>query len=128
MVNCNVYSTGFDHEHNRHDRNDYITLIPTEDTPDACNDLNYADHEPEGVHTYDVGYDYCSVMHYGSLNAIGCRLTPTHSVVCNVKGRHITEIGQRLGLSDLDIEEINKRYSCDGKQKLNKLIPTVQGY
>ena len=119
LVHFNLFSTGFDHEHNRHDRNEYLTLTPLEGKPDACNNSNYADHEPEGVHTYDVGYDYCSVMHYGEINGVGCRLTPKHPITCSVKGQEITKIGQSLGLSNLDIVEINKRYNCNGKLQCN---------
>ena len=31
---------------------------------------------------------------------------------CTIKGQPVTDIGQRIGLSEKDIEEINKRYQC----------------
>ena len=46
LVLVNLSSTGFDHEHNRHDRDDYITLTPYEGNPDACNNHNYDIHDP----------------------------------------------------------------------------------
>ena len=65
--------------------------------------------------TYGVGYDYCSVMHYGPTNSFMCRIAPIHNFTCAVNGHTVDEVGQRYGLSELDIEEVNKRYNCGGK-------------
>lgn len=43
-----------------------------------------------------------------------CKLTAKHPFVCIVKNQTVNTIGQRIGLSTLDVEEINKRYNCDG--------------
>ena len=114
-----IFSTGFDHEHNRHDRDDYITLQAPTSNPTACQNHNYDDHDPSGVHSYGTAYDYCSVLHYGPGSGTQCRIAATQPITCSVKGQQITEIGQSMGLSPLDIEEINKRYSCDGKNRCN---------
>ena len=103
---------GFDHEHMRPDRDDYITLLSG--APKACQDFNYDKHDAGLVLTYGIGYDYCSVMHYGQFDS-DCIMTPKHTVSCTVKGQKVTQIGQRIGLSEKDIEEINKRYNCDGR-------------
>ena len=103
---------GFDHEHMRPDRDDYITLLSG--APKACQDFNYDKHDAGLVLTYGIGYDYCSVMHYGQFDS-DCIMTPKHAVSCTVKGQKVTQIGQRIGLGEKDIEEINKRYNCDGR-------------
>ena len=96
----------------RPDRDDYITLLSG--APKACQDFNYNKHDAGLVLTYGIGYDYCSVMHYGQFDS-DCIMTPKHAVSCTVKGQTVTEIGQRIGLSEKDIQEINKRYNCDGR-------------
>ena len=60
---------------------------------------------------YDVSYDYCSVLHYGSGQG-PCKVPSRYKVDCTIKGQKVTNIGQRIGMSDKDIEEINKRYKC----------------
>ena len=103
--------TGFSHEHSRHDRDSYIDLKPTKYTND-CDNTNYKILGSDEVVHYDVSYDYCSVLHYGEYTQ--CKITPKSwkTVSCKIKGQPVTEIGQRIGLSDKDIEEINKRYKC----------------
>ena len=104
--------TGFSHEHSRHDRDSYVDLTPTKYTND-CDDTNYKKLSSSKVVHYDVSYDYCSVLHYGS-NQGYCKITPKSwkTVSCTIKGQPVTKIGQRIGLSEKDIEEINKRYQC----------------
>ena len=66
------------------------------------------------MNTFGTEYDYCSVMHYGVLDT-ACKITPIENVACRIKDQDVTEIGQRLGLSELDVSAINKHYNCDGK-------------
>merc|ERR1712227_998219 len=107
-----LHALGFSHEHSRHDRDSYVDLTPTKYTND-CDDTNYKKLSSSKVVHYDVSYDYCSVLHYGS-NQGYCKITPKSwkTVSCTIKGHPVTEIGQRIGLSEKDIEEINKRYQC----------------
>ena len=53
-------------------------------------------------------------MHYGVLDT-ACKITPIENVACRIKDQDVTEIGQRLGLSELDVTAINQHYNCDGK-------------
>ena len=106
--NCSSF-IGFSHEHNRHDRDKYVTLTPRRRR--ACQDVNYRDLDSRKVVHYDVSYDYCSVLHYGSGQGY-CKVSPRYKVDCTIKGQKVTDIGQRIGMSDKDIEEINKRYKC----------------
>ena len=66
------------------------------------------------MNTFGAEYDYCSVMHYGVLDT-ACKITPIENVACRIKNQDVTKIGQRLGLSELDVTAINKHYNCDGK-------------
>ena len=111
LITTHILLTGFSHEHSRHDRDSYVDLTPTKYTND-CDDTNYKVLSSSGVVHYDVSYDYCSVLHYGEYTQ--CKITPKSwkTVSCKIKGQPVTEIGQRIGLSDKDIEEINKRYKC----------------
>ena len=108
------YFKGFSHEHNRHDRDKYVTLTNVENpqTNYPCQNKNYADLDANKVNDYDVDYDYCSILHYKA-DQWYCRITPKQSFSCTIKGQKVTEIGQRIWMSEKDIEEINKRYNCD---------------
>jgi len=104
-----LHALGFSHEHNRHDRDRYVTLTPRE--TNACQDNNYRILDAREVVHYNVSYDYCSVLHYASRQG-SCKVSPRNKVDCTIKGQKVTDIGQRIGMSDKDIEEINKRYKC----------------
>lgn len=54
---------------------------------------------------YGIPYDLSSIMHYGSSNGIITALDPKRNFL----------MGQRKGLSFLDIEMANLAYKCNGK-------------
>lgn len=58
-----------------------------------------------------VGYDYDSVMHYGSF--FFTKEKGKKTIKTKKRG---ASIGQRVGLSDMDTEQANLLYNCDGKQ------------
>ena len=62
-----------------------------------------------------MGYDYCSVMHYPTVNSDGCRIVPKKEFKCTINGKNVEDIGENRGLSKLDKKEINKRYNCKSK-------------
>ena len=73
----------------------------------------------EKATTYGLEYDYCSIMHYGDDNQFvenrpDCRAWPMGKVACNIKGRTVTWLGQRIGLSEKDKVTIRRRYGCKG--------------
>ena len=107
--------TGFDHEHVRKDRGQYISLDDTCDAckPNGCKNYNYK--MIGSNYDYGLEYDYCSILHYTEFNELGCWITTKKPVNCLINGKTIHTIGQREGLSDQDIKEINARYSCKGK-------------
>ena len=94
-------------------RKDYITLV--ERRQGACKTVNFA--LVLSQITYGIGYDYCSILHYSERQGVasGCEIKPIYPFNCLINGKVITKIGQRVGLSDKDIKEINARYKCKAK-------------
>ncbi|KAI8485973.1 hypothetical protein Bbelb_362940 [Branchiostoma belcheri] len=100
-----MHTVGFWHEHQRPDRDDYVTIM--------LNNVDPAFHPQfekiSGSSTLDLPYDYGSIMHYGShLNSINGRETivpklPLNGVV----------LGAAYRLSSLDVQKINKLYGCN---------------
>ncbi|KAM8939155.1 embryonic protein UVS.2-like [Pelodytes ibericus] len=97
---------GFVHEHTRSDRDIYVDII-WPNIP-AAYVSNFAKSELETNHL-SLQYDYLSVMHYGRYSftrAIG-------QATINPKPDATVPIGQRYGLSSLDLQKINRLYECD---------------
>lgn len=100
-----MHSLGFFHEHTRPDRDKFIHIEWT-------NILNEHKHNFE-KYPRDMGssfgkpYDYDSVMHYSRLAFSKDMRTPT----IEPKDQR-ADIGQRVGLSFFDREEINRLYRC----------------
>ena len=53
-----IHAWGFDHEHNRKDRDEYVTISRS-----ALNDTNFEKNHDS--RTFNVPYDGGSIMHYG---------------------------------------------------------------
>lgn len=72
---------------------------------------NFEKETTETVDSLEVAYDYGSVMHYGEFfftKGRGLRtLEPTQTTT--------ETIGQRVGMSDLDVQQGNLLYQCPGK-------------
>ena len=66
------HAIGFIHEHNRPDRDEYITINRQNINSTAAYNFNI--YSPGLINTYGVPYDYTSVMHYGEKvgNVIDC--------------------------------------------------------
>ncbi|KAM9302066.1 astacin-like metalloendopeptidase [Gastrophryne carolinensis] len=97
---------GFVHEHTRSDRDTFVD-INWENIPEVYKS-NFEMSQPP-TNNLDLQYDYTSVMHYGRYaftNAAGkATIVP--------KPDASTPIGQRYGLSNLDLMKINRLYQCD---------------
>ncbi|XP_029438937.1 astacin-like metalloendopeptidase [Rhinatrema bivittatum] len=97
------HALGFHHEQSRSDRDNYVNIIYQYIPQDVKYNFN-----KEITNNLGLEYDYTSVMHYGRFaftNTSGQATIvpkPDSSVV----------IGQRYGLSNLDISKINKLYQC----------------
>ncbi|KAG8560276.1 hypothetical protein GDO81_014877, partial [Engystomops pustulosus] len=95
---------GFVHEHTRSDRDDYVTINFQNIAPGNVRNFN------KGV-TNNLGleYDYGSVMHYNKYAFTTTLGKPT----IEPKPNPNIPIGQRDGMSILDVSKINRLYQCD---------------
>ena len=107
---------GFFHEHQRPDRDDWITI-----NQDAMQNTKQAQNAFEKysrrINSLGVEYDYASIMHY-SRKAFSKNGSPVFRVK---KGKTLPnclpEIGQRVSISSKDILQVNKLYKCPGRDQ-----------
>ncbi|XP_074596932.1 hatching enzyme 1.2-like [Brevipalpus obovatus] len=115
-----MHAVGFWHEQSRADRDKYVRINWQNIQRGMA--YNFDKLSLNQVQHLNEEYDYGSVMHYGSTaftNGKGPTIVPLKSG---------TEIGQRRGLSKVDLRKINKLYECSGKTVVHKLrIRTKNG-
>ncbi|RKH02998.1 hypothetical protein D7X32_15425 [Corallococcus carmarthensis] len=99
------HTLGFSHENNRPDRDRYVTIVVNKVPRDML--VSFAVESL--MDTQGLPYDYGSIMHYPGVafSTDGSRTIITKDPKAQSK------IGQRAGLSKLDIQKINKLYKCE---------------
>uniref|UniRef100_A0A0R3S6K4 Metalloendopeptidase n=1 Tax=Elaeophora elaphi TaxID=1147741 RepID=A0A0R3S6K4_9BILA len=102
-----MHVIGFFHEQNRADRDSYVDIVWENVKPSLVEQFD----KYSSTIIDDLGspYDYDSVTHYSPM-AFSKNGKPT------IIPKHIDEVmrlGQRRGLSTIDIWKINKLYNCD---------------
>ncbi|KXJ15913.1 zinc metalloproteinase nas-4 [Exaiptasia diaphana] len=101
-----MHAAGVFHEQSRYDSDQYV-VVKYENMKDGAS--SQFDKQPlEFANTQGLPYDYASVMHYGRTDFSKNGL-PT----IEAKGDPGKKLGQDIGLSDLDIQKIQKFYECD---------------
>uniref|UniRef100_UPI0037E9396F zinc metalloproteinase nas-4 n=1 Tax=Semicossyphus pulcher TaxID=241346 RepID=UPI0037E9396F len=105
-----LHALGFHHEHTRTDREQFITVLPHNIMSGM--ERNFKKRKGE---TFSVPYDITSIMHYGS-GFFSVNGLPTIVPNGDVKG-----MGQRVKLTERDIERVRHLYGCDiTKQEVEK--------
>jgi Astacin (Peptidase family M12A) len=122
-----MHAIGMHHEHNRFDRDQFIIVVKKNIKPGKEQNFDKNDNTTSSV--FGLPYDFGSVMHYSrgadakksGLFTIVPKVSTTKSNFClpvlsyfAITFQIITreEIGQRNGMSKLDIEKVNKMYNC----------------
>jgi len=99
-----LHVLGFYHEQSRPDRDDYVTIQYANIISGTEN--NFAKYSEVDIDLLQTSYDYGSVMHYESdaFSANGLRtIIPKNATAV---------IGQRTGMSPIDILEVQRYYGC----------------
>ncbi|KAM4721745.1 embryonic protein UVS.2-like [Rhinophrynus dorsalis] len=99
-----LHSLGFQHEQCRSDRDKYIRIIWENISQDK--ERNFYKMSTQNL---GMPYDYLSVLHYGKFAFASDAGKPT----LEPTGNPSALIGQRIGLSSLDVVKINKLYQCN---------------
>uniref|UniRef100_A0A8C5WHT9 Metalloendopeptidase n=1 Tax=Leptobrachium leishanense TaxID=445787 RepID=A0A8C5WHT9_9ANUR len=99
-----LHSLGFVHEHTRNDRDNNVAIMYKFISPESISNFDKVD-----TNNLNIGYDFYSVMHHpGSAFSN----TPGKNTIVPKPDPSIP-IGQRNGLSTLDVAKINALYQCD---------------
>uniref|UniRef100_H3BHY2 Metalloendopeptidase n=1 Tax=Latimeria chalumnae TaxID=7897 RepID=H3BHY2_LATCH len=109
------HAIGFEHEQSRSDRDEFVR-IHWENIA-AANAHNF---NVENTNNLGVDYDYFSIMHYGRYAFSLAAGRPTIEPIFDPS----IKIGQRYGLSQLDVVKINRLYQCD---TCSFLFPDISG-
>ncbi|XP_063297699.1 hatching enzyme 1.2-like [Pelobates fuscus] len=99
-----MHSLGFFHEHARSDRDNHIKLMWQYIKTGAKGNFDI-----EATNSLGLPYDYSSVMHYQKSSFTN---TPGQATIIPIPDPTVP-IGQRIGMSHLDIMKINKLYQCN---------------
>ncbi|XP_069481464.1 embryonic protein UVS.2-like [Ambystoma mexicanum] len=99
-----MHALGFYHEHTRKDRDNYVDIMWQYISTGDINNFQIATNG----NLLGLPYDYASVMHYAR-NLFSN--TSGQDTIIPKPDRKVP-IGQRYGLSQLDVAKINKQYSC----------------
>ena len=116
VVNCYNYCyLGFHSEHNRPDRDDYVDVH----LENVCCGMEKAFRKCEECSTQNLPYDYNSIMHFGeyawstdgpTITRKGCSYAQSIYEGMKIHQDEGCRLGNRHGLTELDIEKVNKLY------------------
>ncbi|XP_073529549.1 low choriolytic enzyme-like [Phyllobates terribilis] len=98
-----MHNIGFFHEHTRMDRDNYIDILWQN-----MDQASYGNFDVADGNTFNIPYDYTSVMHYNNY-AYSNDSLPT---IVPTPDPYVP-IGQRSGMSNLDVMKINANYACN---------------
>ncbi|XP_055602365.1 astacin-like [Uranotaenia lowii] len=113
-----MHAAGFYHEFIRPDRDDYIwinrsALLPELQEEEIFNE-NFGKLQPEDAQTYNIPYNYGSVMHYSRYAGAQSNDYP---VLIN-KRPWSGDFGNERGFAASNVMEINYRYRCANTNRI----------
>nr|BAC16240.1 myosinase-III [Heterololigo bleekeri] len=111
-----LHSLGFFHEQNRPDRDDYIKII--NENIKKGHERNFMKLFPPDINTQGLPYDYNSLTHYGPTTFSVDHIKPT--IIPLKEG---VTIGQRQGMSQLDIVQLQRLYKCKERKLIKPQTP-----
>lgn len=97
------HALGFWHEQSRPDRDTYVTIMW--DNIKEANKHNFNKYGDSAIDSLNVPYDYGSIMHYSARSF-------TKNGRNTIEPKNGAKIGQRTGLSALDVKQMNLMYKC----------------
>ncbi|XP_028414987.1 zinc metalloproteinase nas-10-like [Dendronephthya gigantea] len=113
------HAIGFFHEMARPDRDKFVKINWKYILPGR--QRNFLKFTEATINSRGVDYDYRSIMHYSRLHFTKSRAGNLETIVPRIKGAPF--IGQRIGLSVLDIKQAKLLYNCDGNVAGQGTIP-----
>ncbi|CAH7219721.1 Mep1a [Phodopus roborovskii] len=108
-----LHALGFYHEQSRTDRDDYVTIWWDEILPDY--EHNFNTYDDTNITDLNTPYDYESLMHYAPFSFNKNENIPT--ITAKIPEFN-NIIGQRLDLSAIDLERLNRMYNCTSTHTL----------
>ncbi|XP_055599259.1 zinc metalloproteinase nas-4-like [Uranotaenia lowii] len=100
-----IHGIGFRHMQSAHDRDEWVQIVWDNIQPGREN--NFRLYGPEVVSHFGTDYDYGSVMHYSST---AFSINGEKTIVPLRETDKV--MGQRNGMSEIDIVKINRMYKC----------------
>uniref|UniRef100_A0A0K0E400 Metalloendopeptidase n=1 Tax=Strongyloides stercoralis TaxID=6248 RepID=A0A0K0E400_STRER len=114
-----LHALGLFHEHERPDRDEYITINKSNIEPRYISNFKEAGYFSKT--TYGIKYDYGSILHYERES--GHKENSDSNITITTKNEHyFFSIGQTTYPSFLDTKLLNRRYcneKCKDKEKLH---------
>lgn len=101
-----LHALGLYHQQSSSDRDDYVRIV-LENIQDG-KEHNFQKYDENKVDNFDQTYDYGSVMHY---TPYGFSKNGEMTIVPLEEGAE-KRMGQRLQMSDADINKLNTMYKC----------------
>lgn len=104
------HALGFRHEQSRFDRDSFVKVYRENIQSDKKG--NFDKETETSLNTYDIPYEYGSIMHYGA-NAFA--INQNNPVLIAKNQLFQQTMGQRILPSFFDVYQANRYYNCFGR-------------
>ncbi|XP_057314061.1 zinc metalloproteinase nas-15-like [Hydractinia symbiolongicarpus] len=113
-----LHALGFYHEQSRPDRDNFVKINYENVLQGSA--IQFKKYGTDKINSLGIPYDYQSIMHYGEKAFSKNR----KNTIETLDPKKQSLIGQRKGLSKLDIQQINLLYKCNEKLNTSTLPRT----